>query len=408
MREMTKSHKTFQLRGYCTAAGYDHIREVLAISVTLYNAALQERRDAWKMNGKSISMFDQIKQLTLVRQDDPHWAALDTVLARGPLVRIDRAFKAFFRRVKNGGKPGFPRFQPRSRYCTLELSEARPSMIKTSPTGKTFLKIKGLPNIRIKPSRELPTDGLKGVRITLRNRHLTADLVYEVETPDWPAANKAVGIDLGVNQRLTLSDGTVIPGIQQDRREVRRLQRAVSRAKKGSNSRRKKVSRLASAHRRARIRNRNQCHRITTEIVRNYGHIAVEALRIPNMMRSASGTMETPGTNVAAKSGLNRRIAEQTWGLLLQQLNYKAAWAGRTYVEVEPRNTSRTCSRCGTLVSEQQEYRAFRCRGCNLEIDRDLNASINILKRSVGTPLRTHNPRGCAQEDSLTQRPLAG
>ena len=405
---MTMTHKTFQLRGYCTAAGYDRIREVLAMSATLYNAARQERRDAWTMNHKTISLFDQTKQLTLVRQDDPHWAALDTVLARGALVRIDRAFKAFFRRVKNGEKPGFPRFKPRSRYSTLELSEVRPGMVKTSPTGRSVLKIKGLPNIRIKPSRELPAEGLKAIRITLRNRYLTVDLVYEVETPDWPVANKAVGIDLGVKQRLTLSDGTAIPGIQQDRREVRRLQRAVSRAKKGSTSRRKRVSRLANAHRKTRIRNRNLCHRLTTEIVRNHGHIAVEALRIPNMVKSASGNIENPGTNVAAKSGLNRSISEQTWGIIRQQLRYKAEWAGRAYVEVDPKNTSRTCSRCDRLTPEQEEYRVFRCPSCGLDEDRDLNASINILKRSVGTPLRTHNPRGCAQEDSLTQRPLAG
>ena len=405
---MTMTHKTIQARGYCTAAGYDRVREILAMSATLYNAALQERTDAWKMNRRQISMYDQMQQLTLVRQDDPDWAALDTVLARGALVRIDRAFRSFFRRVRNGGKPGFPRFKSRYRYSTLELSEVRPGMIKTSPSGKTFLKIKGLPNIRIKPSRELPAEGLKAVRITLRNRCLTVNLTYQVEIAQLAPSNKAVGIDFGVNQRLTASDGTIIPGIQRDRRQVTHLQRAVARAKKSSNSRRKKISRLANAHRKARIRNRNLCHRLTTEIVRNYGHIAVEALRIPNMVRSASGTLEEPGTNVAAKSGLNRSISDQTWGLIRQQLRYKAEWAGRAYVEVDPRNTSRTCSRCDTLAPDQQEYRLFRCPCCGLEADRDINAATNILNRSEGTPLRTHNPHGCAQEDSLTERPLAG
>ena len=222
---MTMTHKTLQARGYCTAAGYDRVREILAMSATLYNAALQERRDAWKMTRRQISMYDQMQQLTLVRQDDPDWAALDTVLARGALVRIDRAFRAFFRRVRNGGKPGFPRFKSRYRYSTLELSEVRPSMIKTSPSGKTFLKIRGLPNIRIKPSRELPAEGLKAVRITLRNRCLTVNLTYQVEIAQLAPSNKAVGIDFGVNQRLTASDGTIIPGIQRDRRQVTRLQR---------------------------------------------------------------------------------------------------------------------------------------------------------------------------------------
>ena len=378
------------------------------MSATLYNAALQERRDAWRMNQKSVSLFAQMKQLTLVRQDLPEWAALHFTVGRGPLIRADRAFKAFFRRVKKGEKPGHPRFKPRSRYCTIELAEALPGMVKVSPTGKVLLKIKGLPNITVRPSSPLPEEGIKVIRITLRNRRLTVDLVYTIEMKPLPESAEAVGIDLGVNQRLTLSDGKVFKDVRSDRRKVRRLQRAVSRAKKGSDSRRKKVRRLANASYRQRIANRNQCHRITTEIIRTYGHIAVEALRIPNMVRSARGTVEEPGSNVAAKSGLNRSINEQTWGLILQQLTYKAAWAGRTYVEVDPRNTSRTCSRCGTIAPVQQEYRLFRCPECKLTADRDLNAATNILRRSEGTPLRAHNPDGCVQKDTLTLRPLVG
>ncbi len=112
--------------------------------------------------------------------------------------------------------------------------------------------------------------------------------------------------------------------------------------------------------------------------------------------RSASsrGTIEEPGTNVAAKSGLNKSIAEQTWGMIRQQLSYKAEWAGRIYAEVNPRNTSRTCSQCGLLGTAQEEYRMFRCPACKQEMDRDVNAAINILKRSEGTPLRALNPKG--------------
>ena len=95
-------------------------------------------------------------------------------------------------------------------------------------------------------------------------------------------------------------------------------------------------------------------------------------------------------------------------GIIRQQLRYKAEWAGRAYVEVDPKNTSRTCSRCDRLTPEQEEYRVFRCPECRLEMDRDVNASKNILKRSEGTTLGAHNPNGCAQKDSLTIQPLAG
>ena len=403
---MTSVHKTFQLRGYCTSQGYDRIREALRLYRQLYNAALQERRDAWRMQGKSISLYDQMQQLTLVRKDLPEYGELDLRITRGSLLQVNRAYQAFFRRLRTGEKPGFPRFKPASRYHTIELAETGEGMVKTTPRGWTVIRVKGLPNIRVKSQSRIPSGGLKGLRITLKGRRLTVSLTYQVEVEPLPPSGSRVGIDLGVNQRLTLSNGEIIPAHHPDRRRERRLQKAVSRARRGSNGRRRRVQALARERERIRIQNRNQCHRITSALVQEHGRIALEALRIPTMVRSATGTIENPGTNVAAESGLNRSITEQTWGILRQQLRYKAEWAGRELVEVDPRNTSRTCSQCGTLAPDQREYRVFRCPHCGLEADRDVNAAINILKRSEGTPLRAHNPlRGCTQEDNRTGRP---
>ena len=331
----------------------------------------------------------------LVLKDLPEYGELDLRITRGSLLRVNRAYQAFFRRLK-AGKTRIPRFKPESRYQTIELSETREGMVKTTPRGWTVIRVKGLPSIRVKSQGRIPSQGLKSLHITLRCRRLTVSLTYAVEVEPLPASGSGVGIDLGVNQRLTLGNSQTIPATQPDRRREKRLQKAVSRARRGSNGRRKKVRTLARERERIRIQNRNRCHRITTALVREHGHIALEALRIPNIVRSASGTVENPGTNVAAKSGLNRSITEQTWGTLRQQLRYKAEWAGRELVDMDPRNTSRTCSRCGALALDQQEYRVFRCPDCGLEADRDVNAAINILKRSEGTPLRAHNPPGDA------------
>lgn len=127
------------------------------------------------------------------------------------------------------------------------------------------------------------------------------------------------------------------------------------------------------------VRNRNACHRITTDIVRRIGTIAVEALRISNMVKSAKGTVEQPGTHVAQKRGLNRSIQEQTWGLLRQQLAYKAAWAGRRFVEVNPAYAPRTCSRCARRTNPKTSE-TFRCGHCRLVMERDVNAATNILR----------------------------
>ena len=413
---MTIVHKTYQLRGYCTASGYNRIRTMLADCCQLYNAALQERRDfwTWKQAGNRdkeparITRIDQMKQFTAIRSDLPEWAAQDVNIGRGVLLRVDRAFQAFFRQAKAGERPGYPRFKPRQRYTTIELAETRPGMVRVTPAGNMVIKVKGLPAIRVKPGCPLPMLGLKGLRLTLKHGSLTVSLSYAMPALPLPGSDEAVGIDMGVNQRLTLSNGEVISGHQVDRKREKRLQRQVSRAHKGSRERRQKVRMLARERERLAVQNRNRCHELTTAIVRRYRHIAVEALAIPNMVRSASGTVEEPGAKVAAKSGLNRSITKQTWGMIRQQLRYKAEWAGRVYVEVDPRNTSRTCHQCGMLAGEQPEYRIFRCPACGLEADRDVNAAINILKRSVGIPLRAHNPDGCAQENSWSSRPLAG
>ena len=131
--------------------------------------------------------------------------------------------------------------------------------------------------------------------------------------------------------------------------------------------------------RRQAVCNRNACHRITTAPVRRFGVIAVEELHIDAMTRSAGGTAEKPGTQVAAKSGLNRSIMEQTWGLLLSQLRYKSEWAGREVVEVSARNTSRDCSRCGAR-NDPGSSEGYRCATCGASVDRDLNAALNILR----------------------------
>ena len=378
------THTTYDLRAYSSNAGHRRIDAALRQCATLYNAGLQERRDAYKMAGHSLTMYDQMRQFTGVRADDPEWSALDAQIGRGVLHRLDKAFNAFFRRVKAGATPGFPRFKSGRRWRTLEIAEPRPCMVKDKGNGRWQVKIKGLPTLTVKIGRELPpSEQLKTLRIVKKGRRLFVNLGYAVEKEPLPVNGQAVGLDMGVSSRIASSDGEHVAGVKRDRREVARLQRRVSRARKGSKGRQRKVAQLARASERNRVSNRNECHRITTDIVRRYGFIAVEKLTIPNMTASASGTAEEPGTNVAAKSGLNREILSQTWGLIREQLRYKAAWAGRQFVEVNPRYTSRECSRCGTLGDGKTPGRVFRCETCGLSIDRDENAAINVLRRGL-------------------------
>ena len=402
---MAVIHKTYQVRAYANAAGYDCLDRVLRNCAVLYNAALQEWKSAYRYNGHALSVsrtrFDQMKELTGIRKDDPEfWGAISLQIARGVLVRLDRARQAFFRRVRARETPGYPRFKSSRRWRSIEIAETRPSMVRGN--GKHYMvRIKGLPTIRLRSGRELPdTTQLKALTITKRGRRLWVNLTYTVEQAQPNASGLAVGIDMGVTNRITLSTGEAISRRNKPNNKMRRGQQRLARCRKGSRRWRERRAVLSSAQDRERIRNRNECHRITTGLVRRFGLIAAEKLQIKNMTTSAKGTVENPGTNVRQKSGLNRSIAEQTWGVIRQQLAYKAEWAGRELAAVNPKHTSQTCSDCGILDPASRDGKNFCCRACGVELDADVNAAVNILKRAMARGNKAGHPARAAALDA--------
>ncbi|MDE0312798.1 MAG: transposase [Caldilineaceae bacterium] len=373
MTETIVTHKTYQERVYLSSAGYGCIREVLGACRWLYNRFLEERRNTYRACGKGISKFAQMKQLTRLRAKSQWWRELSVQIARGVLVRVERSFQSFFRRVKAGDKPGYPRFRSSGRYRCIELAEVTPAMVKGNR-----ICVKGLQSMWIRPSRKLPDGGqLKALRFVMRGRHLWADLVYREQVVPLPQNDSIVGVDLGVNQRMTLSSGEVVERRIVDRRRERRLQRAVSRCQMGSNGRRKAVAAFATEKRRNAMRNRGVCHVITTDLVRRYGTVVMEDLKVRSM--TAAGGVH--------KRGLNREVLAQTWGMIRQQLAYKAEWAGRKLVEVNPAYTSRTCAACGVVNAKAKAYRVFECTGCGHVADRDVNAARNIMARGAFAPV---------------------
>lgn len=130
---------------------------------------------------------------------------------------------------------------------------------------------------------------------------------------------------------------------------------------------------------RLKVRNRNACNRVGTRIVRRFGVISDEDLRIRNMTAAARGMLQEPERNVRAKAGLNRDILTQIWGMARNQLRYKPEWVGREHVAVKPALMSQYCHRCGQR-SNRGRSRVFRCRACGLSVDRDLNTAVNMRK----------------------------
>ena len=215
----TMFHKTLQYRGYMSRLGHSHLDWVLGDLCSLGNAAIQERREAWKLERKPISFFDQCKSLTGIRGDDPDgFGELAVHVARGALRRVDRAFQSFFRRVKRREKAGYPRFRPKSRYESIEIEDVKPGMIRRS-VGRTKIKVKGLPKITLR--HEVPDQKPRSIRIVRRPSGCTVDLVYEFDPDPLPASSAIEGLDLGVRRRVTLSTGEVIERRRDEKTEIR-------------------------------------------------------------------------------------------------------------------------------------------------------------------------------------------
>ena len=374
-------NKTYRLRGYVKRVGKERIESVLEETRLLYNGALLERKGAWEHSRQRISKKDQQNTLTLIRQDIQELSELSIQVLREPLRRIDKAYQSFFKRCKKGMEPGYPRFKPASRWNSIGVAEAVYTMLKRQLNGKYLVKIKGLPNIEVRSNRELPdSKQLKGIRIFYKASKLFVCLTFKEEVNPLPVSNRAVGIDMGINKRVTLSDGRKVESVKQDLSRYKKLQSKLNKAVKGSNNRRKKKAALSRESYRLMESRKQATHRLTSGIVKESGFIALEDLQVKNMSKSAKGTIENPGKQVSQKRGLNRSIIEQSWGMIREQLTYKAEWAGRAIEFVDPKYTSQTCSGCGVISKGNRKGEVYHCSSCGLKIDADYNASLNILR----------------------------
>ena len=332
--------------------------------------------------GVSVSLYSQYRELTAIPAGDAFWGGMSVNVGRGVLRRADRARQSFYRRVSSGETPGYPRFKSWRRWHTIELANVAVSMLRPR-SDYCAIRIKGLPEIRLRKGLALPEGVPKALSVTLRGRRLFINLTYEVELAALPGSVAAVGIDMGVSDRLALSNGERVGRRRKPNEVLRRAQRRLSGCRKGGHRWRKRKSVLANHQYRERVRNRNECHGVTTELVRRFGLIALEDLPVKNMTASAKGTLENPGRNVRQKAGLNRSIAEQTWGLLRSQLAYKAEWAGRELVAVDPKFTSQRCSECGVVCAEHRQRKRYDCAECGMTEDADVNAARNILHKAL-------------------------
>ena len=373
-------HTTFRETASLSRGVHERLDNALELGRQLYNAALQERIECYQKTGGGIGLYDQYKSLTLVRSDDPAYRALHVGLMRSVLERVEEGFKHFFRRVGAAdARPGFPRFKG-GRRGLRSLSTTGFSVCHSG--RRLSVHIKGIGRFVVK--RMPPRESIRLLRIVKTPLRVVLHFCCEKTIDVVPCDSEPVGIDVGVAKQATLSTGEALSKRVPNTRRMKRLQRKLSRAKRGSRNREKKRLAYAKECERLSERERQHVHRITTEIVRECPNLVVEDLEIANMTASAKGTAGKPGRNVRQKAGLNRSILEQYWGYFVQLLTYKAERAGGSVERVPPHNTSKACSSCGWRHPNLTlEKRVFLCHECGLNLDRDHNAAINIRNRSA-------------------------
>jgi putative transposase len=375
--------RAYRHRLYPTRTQREALTTQLAFASDLYNAALEQRRDAWRLRRKGLRYIEQAADLTEVRRaglapEMNCWTQQDA------LRRLDLAFAAFFRRCRAGEKPGYPRFRFKCRYDSLRWSFAGNAGGVALRDRRLYLQ--GVGHVKVKWHRAIPEAArLATATVTRRGRHWEACFSLELPTPEpVERAPSPVGLDLGVAVFAALSTGELIAGPRAGARataQVRRHQRTVSRRHRGSQRRRKAVAVLARARDREREVRRDHRHKLARALVSRFTLIAVEDLAISNMTRSARGSIEAPGRHIRRKAGLNRAQLDQAWGAFLTTLSSKAEEAGTTVVRVDPRNTSRACSECGVIDARSRRSQAeFVCTVCGHALNADVNAARNILR----------------------------
>ena len=335
----------------------------------LYNSALQERIEAWKAQRKTITRFDQDKQLPEIKDSRPEFKEIYSQILQDVLNRLDKSFKAFYARVRRGENPGFPRYKTSRRFNSFTFPQSGFSLKGES------LTLSKIGTIKLRLSREI-VGRIKTCTIKREVDGWYIIFALETEKILLPKTDQVIGIDVGLEHFATLSNGVQIENprfLQNSEQNLKKAQRRVTRKKRGSNRRRKSVKLLQKKYLKIRRQRQDFFQKTANQIVKNFDEIAVEDLKIGNLVRNHR---------------LAKSITDASWGYFIQILEYKAEEAGRRVWKVNPNGTSQICI-CGEKVEKTLRIRHHKCLSCGYENHRDIVSAQVILERAVGQTAQT-------------------
>jgi putative transposase len=387
--------RAYKFRAYPTQPQEGRAVRLLADHCDLYNAALLERREAWRAQQISINYGSQSAQLKEIRRADPDGQGLHSFTAQQQtLRRLSIVFAAFFDRVKasdkaGGKQPGYPRFKPYQRFNQVLFVAGDGAKWQPSGSGRwAYATFQAVGTVKVRQHRPVPGT-VKALQLTREHRRWYAIVIADTEPVPLPPAGRQVGVDLGVARFLTTSDGEVVANprfLAASAAVIADLQRRKARARPGSGNRKRLRRALAREWRKVRNRRRDFHHKTARALVDSCDVIALEKLNTAGMTRrpSPKPDLDEPGTflpnRARAKAGLTRSILDAGWAQFMSILTGKAAEAGRRVVLVNPAGTSIGCHCCGRRCDRPcQKIVICPVHGV---IDADVNGARNIASRA--------------------------
>ncbi|RIH86850.1 RNA-guided endonuclease InsQ/TnpB family protein [Calidithermus roseus] len=362
--------KAFKYRLYPTQPQQKDLERTLSLCRQLYNAALQERRDAYRKAGKTVGFYEQKRHLPEIRAELPEYKHIHSQVLQNVIERVDKAFQGFFRRVKAGEKPGYPRFKGQGRYDSFTFPQANQTGVKVQD-GRVLLY--GIGSVKCKFHR--PIQGaIKTATLKREGEHWYIVFVCEFEPQPLPENHEAIGIDLGTNPNfLITSEGEMVEApryFQKAQAKLATAQRSLARKKRGSRRRKQARRRVAKLHRKIANQRKDFHHKLARRLVSRYGTVVHEDLNILGLARSRTA----------------KGVQDAGWAQFLQILAYKAEEAGRRVVGVDPKHTSQDCPVCGHREKKPLWVREFTCPACGASLHRDVAAALNVLARARTEP----------------------